>query len=97
MHRLQYDTQSRELAQCWGHGLFNVTATQLHRPAGAKDQSALPDNWAGGRDLFLAGTSSDANSFGRGAYHCSWASLFLWVPIQSSAMMLLHQTICIQT
>lgn len=54
LRRLQYDTESRELAQCRGHGLFNVAAPQLHRPAGAKDQPALPYNWAGGRDMLHA-------------------------------------------
>lgn len=97
MHRLQYDTESRELAQCCGHGVFTVAAPQLHRPAGAEDQPALPYNWAGGRNMFLAGASSDIKYFAGGADPCSWVSLFLWVPSQNSAMMLSHQTTCIQT
>lgn len=60
MHRLQHDTKSVELAQCCGHGVFIITASQLHRPARAKDQPALPYNWASGRDMLFTSTSSDA-------------------------------------
>lgn len=82
MHRLQYDTESRELAQCRGHGLFNVAAPQLHRPAGAKDQPALSYNWAGGRDMLHASSSAffrchETRYLGRGADCCSWVSSFL--------------------
>ena len=87
MHRLQHDTQSCELAQCCGHGVLNVLTPQLHRPAGAKNKSSLPYDWAGCRHMLLASTAPDAKPLGRRADCCSWVSSFLWVPGQTSAMM----------
>ena len=95
MHRLRYDTESRELAQCCGHGVFSITPPQLHCPTGAKDEPALPYNWPGRCNMLLASTSLDAKHLDRGADHCSWASSFLWVLGQISATMLSRQMICI--
>ena len=97
MHRLQHDTEGVELAQCCRHGVFIIAAPQLRRLARAKDQPALPYNWASGRDMLFTSTLSNAKQMGRGADYSSWVSSFLWAPSQNSAMMLSHQMICIQT
>ena len=96
VHRLQYDTESCKLAQCRRHGVLNVITSQLHHPAGAKDQPALPYDWACRRDMLLASSSSEVKYLGKGADHRSWVSSFLWVPSQNSATMRSRQTICIQ-
>lgn len=69
MHRLQYDTESGELAQCCGYDMFVVAAPQLHRPAGAKDQPALSHDGARGRNMLLASTFCSTEDSGRRADH----------------------------
>ena len=88
MYRFQYHTESRELAQCCGHGVLNVATPQFHRPAGAKNKPALSYNWAGCRHMLLTSMSLDAKHLDRRTDCCSWVSSFLWVLSQNSAMML---------
>ena len=96
MSRFQQDTESRELAQCCGHGVLSIIAHQLRRPTGPKNKPPLPYNWASRRDMLLASTSSDVDYPRREADHRSWVSSFLWEPSRNSAMMLLRQMICTQ-
>ena len=88
MDRFQYHTESRELAQCSGHGVLNVATPQLHLPAGAKNKPALPYNWAGCRHMLLTSTSPEAKHLGRRTDCRSWVSSFPWGLSQSNAMML---------